>query len=54
LTTNSGAGDPRPATAEKGRAFTEVVVDRIASFLVDLSGSPLDHAFPFRPEDVAR
>ncbi len=27
LTTNSGAGDPRPATAAKGEALTEVVVE---------------------------
>jgi creatinine amidohydrolase len=47
LTTNSGAGDPRPATAEKGRRITEAVVDRIASFLTELSASPLDETFPF-------
>ena len=47
LTTNSGAGDPRPATAEKGRAVTEVVVDRLAGFLVELSESPADDRFPF-------
>ena len=47
LTTNSGAGDPRAATAEKGRAISEVVVDRLASFLIELSESPADDAFPF-------
>ena len=47
LTTNSGAGDPRPATAAKGEALTELVVDRIAGFLVDLAASPLDEKFPF-------
>ena len=30
LTTNSGAGRPRPATAEKGRGLTEIVVDRLS------------------------
>lgn len=48
LTTNSGAGDPRPATAEKGHALTEVVVERLASFLDELAQSPLDERFPFR------
>ena len=47
LTTNSGAGDPSPATLEKGRALTEVVVDRLAAFLVELDASPLDDRFPY-------
>ena len=47
LTTNSGAGDPGPSSAEKGRAFTEVVVDRLAGFLVELDASPVDDRFPF-------
>ncbi|MDR3633389.1 MAG: creatininase family protein [Isosphaeraceae bacterium] len=48
LTTNSGAGDPHPATAEKGHALTEVVVERLATFLYELAQSPLDDRFPFR------
>lgn len=47
LTTNTGAGDPRPATAEKGRALTEIVVARLAAFLVELAASPLDDRFPY-------
>jgi creatinine amidohydrolase len=47
LTTNSGAGDPAPSTAAKGEALTEVVVDRLAAFLVELAASPLDDRFPF-------
>jgi creatinine amidohydrolase len=47
LTTNSGAGDPRPASAAKGQALTALVVERIANFLVDLSASPLDDMFPY-------
>jgi creatinine amidohydrolase len=47
LTTNSGAGDPRPATAEKGHAITDAVVERLAAFLVDLSQSPADERFPY-------
>ncbi len=47
LTTNSGAGDPGPSTAEKGKALTEVVVDRLAAFLVELDASPIDDHFPF-------
>ena len=47
LTTNSGAGNPHPASAAKGQALTEVVVDRLATFLVDLDASPIDSTFPF-------
>jgi creatinine amidohydrolase len=47
LTTNSGAGNPYPATSEKGVALTQIVVDRLAAFLVDLDASPLDERFPF-------
>jgi creatinine amidohydrolase len=47
LTTNSGAGDPRPATAVKGERVTELVVDRLADFLAELSASEVDERFPF-------
>ncbi len=47
LTTNSGAGDPSEATPEKGQSLTEVVVNRLAAFLVDLDASPIDDRFPF-------
>ena len=47
LTTNSGAGDPRPATAEKGERITEIVVQRIAAFLEELAASPVNDTFPY-------
>ena len=47
LTTNAGAGYPHEATAEKGRRVMEVLVERLAAFLVELSQSPLDDTFPF-------
>jgi creatinine amidohydrolase len=47
LTTNSGAGDPRAATAEKGEKLTAVVVERVGRFLCELATSELDEAFPF-------
>ncbi len=47
LTTNSGAGDPRPATADKGAAVTALVVERLAGFLKDLSSSRVDESFPY-------
>jgi creatinine amidohydrolase len=47
LTTNSGAGDPRAATAAKGEAITQLVCERIGKFLAELARSPLDENFPF-------
>jgi creatinine amidohydrolase len=47
LTTNSGSGDPRHATAAKGEAITRRVCERIGGFLIELARSPLDEAFPF-------
>jgi creatinine amidohydrolase len=48
LTTNSGAAPPHEASAEKGREMMKVVVDRLASFLVELSDASLDEWFPFQ------
>jgi creatinine amidohydrolase len=47
LTTNSGAGDPRAATAAKGEKLTALVAERIGRFLAELAASPLDDTFPF-------
>lgn len=47
LTTNSGSGNPHAATAEKGRRCMEILIERLAGFLVELSESPIDEQFPF-------
>jgi len=47
LTTNSGSGYPHKATAEKGRRMMDLVVERLAPFLVELSNAKLDEKFPF-------
>ena len=47
LTTNTGAGNPHAATADKGRRLMEALVDRLATFLVELASSDLDERFPF-------
>ena len=47
LTTNAGAGNPHAATAEKGRRLVEVLVDRLAGFLVELSEAEVDERFPY-------
>jgi creatinine amidohydrolase len=47
LTTNSGAGYPHAASAEKGEKMLAVVTQRLSQFLVELSAAPLDDKFPF-------
>lgn len=47
LTTNTGSGNPHPATAEKGRALLEAVVARLADFLVELAQAEIDDQFPY-------
>jgi creatinine amidohydrolase len=47
LTTNAGAGNPHAATAEKGRRYVDLLVERLATFLVELSAAKIDERFPF-------
>ncbi|MEQ8847623.1 creatininase family protein [Botrimarina sp.] len=46
-TKDSGAGDPRAATAEKGEQYAEAVCQRIADLLVELDAAEIDDRFPF-------
>lgn len=52
FTTNSGAGNPHAASAEKGRHLMEVLVERMSAFIVELSRAEPDDSFPFQPGDV--
>src|SRR3954452_3926896 len=45
---NTGLGDPSAATAEKGQKLLDVLVERLAGFLVELSAAELDETFPYR------
>jgi creatinine amidohydrolase len=45
MTADTGVGDPRPASAEKGEAFVEAAVGRVASFLEELAA--MDPADPY-------
>jgi creatinine amidohydrolase len=49
LTTNAGSGNPHAATAEKGRKMVEILVERLSTFLVELSAAEIDPWFPFEP-----
>lgn len=46
-TTNTGVGDPRPASAEKGRRLMEILTERIGGFLVELARAKVDERFPY-------
>lgn len=50
LTTSGGSGNPHAATADKGRKLMEVLVERLSSFLVELSSAEIDDRFPFASE----
>ena len=47
LTSNGGSGNPHQASAEKGQRLMSVLVDRLSSFLVELSDATVDATFPF-------
>jgi len=45
VSSDTGAGDPRGATAEKGKAWFEAVTRAVADFLVDLSAADPDDMY---------
>ncbi|HND51378.1 MAG TPA: creatininase family protein [Pirellulaceae bacterium] len=47
LTTNSGSGYPHAASAEKAEKMMNILVERLSTFLVELSAAKLDERFPF-------
>ena len=47
LTRDSSCGDPRKATAEKGKILCDAVIERLAPFVAELSAAEIDGAFPF-------
>ena len=46
-TTNTGLGDPRAATADKGRRLMDIVAERLGDFLTALAAAPVDDSFPY-------
>jgi creatinine amidohydrolase len=47
VTTNTGVGNPFPATAEKGKRLMEVLVERLSKVLVELAATSFDDKFPY-------
>lgn len=46
-TTNTGVGDPSKSSAEKGRAYLDLITQRIGDYLYDLSKAEIDAKFPY-------
>jgi creatinine amidohydrolase len=46
-TENTGMGDPRAATADKGRRLMDILVERLGNFLTELATTPIDERFPY-------
>ena len=46
-TQDSGAGDPREATAEKGKRYFNAITETLARFLVDLASAEKTDQFPY-------
>ncbi len=47
VSASTGIGDPRAATAEKGRRLMDALTERLAGFLTELAAAPLDETFPY-------
>ena len=47
VSANTGLGDPRAATADKGRRLMEAVSARLGEFLAELAAAEMDERFPY-------
>lgn len=45
VTEDSGVGDPRPATPQKGKAWFDAVTDRVAGYLGELAAADVDDLY---------
>ena len=45
VTSDTGVGDPRPATVQKGADFFEALARKIGEFLIELAGADLDDLY---------
>jgi creatinine amidohydrolase len=46
-TTNTGLGNPKAATADKGRELMGVLTARLSAYLVELAKAKMDEKFPY-------
>lgn len=48
LNDHCAVGDPRAASAEKGRQYLDLVCGRLSAFLTELAATPVDDQFPMQ------
>lgn len=48
LNDHCAVGDPSRASAEKGRKYLDLVINRISKFLEELANAPIEEHFPFK------
>ena len=51
MSKDTGIGDPRKASAQKGHKLMAILEERLGEFLYELAMSPIDDRFPFRSTD---
>jgi creatinine amidohydrolase len=44
---NTGLGNPKAATAEKGKRLMDILTERLGDFLVELAAAPMNDEFPY-------
>lgn len=54
VTKNSGYGDPRKSTAEKGHKYLKAIEKRLGKFLIELAEMKIDKSFPFDRKKKAK
>jgi len=47
VSANTGLGNPSAASAGKGRRLMDLLVERLAAFLVELAAAPMNESFPY-------
>lgn len=48
LTENSGWGNPKKATREKGEKYLEIIIQKGSDFIKKLSDEPINETFPYK------
>lgn len=47
LTRDSGYGDPRKSSKEKGKKYLDIVIERLSKFIYELCETPIERDFPY-------
>lgn len=47
VTTNSGVGDPCKASADKGKKVLDVLIERLGTYIKELSDADINETFPY-------